>query len=142
MSSFRMIHFGGKPKVLTIAQPAVNTELSLTVSDNKRWLVIGLYFSLVTDANAANRNVNVVVKDSSGNILFRSGSNQNHAASTTKNYCFANLGDEGEGLGVFHIMAPAILVIDEGFKIETLTTNIQATDRFSAAYGLALEIDI
>ena len=137
-----MMLFGGRLKEIASADPAAGAEISITVPDNKRWLIISLSFSLVTDATVANRNVNVIAKNTGGNVVFRSGSNINHTASTTKVYGFAAIGDEGEGLGVTHIMAPTILVLDEGMKLETATANLQAADNFGIAYGLALEIDI
>lgn len=119
-------------RVVTVAStdPAANTEHSVTVPARTIYQLLGARVALVTDANVANRTVQLTLDDGTTVFnLFPSPSTQ--AASLTYNYTYTagasnvtvlnNNVVVGLGQGIF---------LPAGYRIRTLTNNIQATDNY------------
>src|SRR6266542_2772319 len=70
-----------KTAVVAVADPAVATDYTYTVLEDMNVRSISL--KLVTDANAANRQVQITFEDSSGNVYHRVGAGGNLVASLT-----------------------------------------------------------
>jgi hypothetical protein len=120
---------------VTIAttNPAAGSEHSYTFTEDA--LILSFVAALVTDANAANRQVHFTFEDSSGNVYARITAGGTHAASLTRQY---------SGLAV-DFAAPAVadtnfvlpiggngLYVAKGDKVKTITTNKQAGDDWGA----------
>jgi hypothetical protein len=74
-------------EVIPLPNPAVSTGFTYTVS--QYWeLIDSLSFRLVTDANAANRQVLVTVNDGGGTLLAAFPPATVQAAAATVDYCF------------------------------------------------------
>jgi hypothetical protein len=133
----------GQYQTYTGDDAAAGQEFTITVPDNKIWKLISMQFSLVTDANVANRNVHLEFTDGT-NIFHRAcanfgGSVYNHAASTTAKYTVAT-GVTINGVGsVVNIDVPPNLYLGPNWTIASSTTNKQATDNFGAPIILVEE---
>ena len=60
---------GGQIVSLTGTNPAANIEISQAVSTSEKWRLMAIYFTMVTDANAANRQVNLIIDDGTNNLM-------------------------------------------------------------------------
>ena len=112
--------------------PAANTEITLTIGANRRWLVFGFYYRLVTNANAANRRSHVRITDGTNEIFFFQH-DQVQAASITRDYSWAPRG--GFVGAILQSRTSAHMPVTpmfQGWTIETITEGIQATDNYGA----------
>ena len=124
---------GGFITDVTGSNPAAGAEISVTVPTNEVWKFIGLTAQLVTDANVANRRVQLEFASGSG-AWARCLSSVDQAASNFKNYAFQatphalteNVGNQ------ISIAVPKDLILVAGDIINTWTVNIQAGDNWGA----------
>lgn len=113
------------------ADPAANTEVTVTVPDGELWLVHRLNVALVTDANAANRRVHFVFTDPGGGVC-EAISTSDHPASTNRAYHVATYGTKGgtQVGGNEMIGLPSNLWIGPAGTITTETLSKQAGDNY------------
>lgn len=117
---------------LTGTDPAANTEIQETVPANARWRLIAMTFALVTDATAANREVAVTIDDGT-TVLARAASGQNQAASLTRTYTAGPIGSSPAfATSPTGAIALAPVVLMDGYRLNTVTTNRQAGDNYGA----------
>lgn len=114
------------------SDPAANTELSLTLAQKS--LLHSLSFTFVADVNVANRFIYLVFTDGSDVELFRIPVYVLITASHTVCIVFGLGLDEGGVeatlIGSQYIPLPTNLVLEAGYKIKTVTTDLQATDDY------------
>lgn len=124
----------GQLTVITTSDPAANTEISQTVPVNYYWKIKSVRFQLVTDGNAATRQVHLQITDGT-NILMDIIANGTQTASLTRNYSFVPVGTVGTKTANLEIVTefPNDLLLPQGFKIVTVTDSIQATDNYGVA---------
>ena len=123
----------GRIQQMSSANPAANTEATLTVGVSELWLVHSLSITLVTDANAANRRVHFVFTGPSGNAI-DTFSDIDHTASLSRKYSVAQFGaipDSTDDNDILVPMPAGIWIGPEG-DIKTQTLNRQAGDDFGA----------
>lgn len=123
-----------KPFVVTTAStdPAANTEISTTVPANQLWLLLGARVSLVTDANVANRTVAFTIDDGT-TVVQRYTSPSVQAASLTYGYTYTAGGSNATVLGNEVVVGIGQnIMLAPGYRLKTVTTNIQATDNYGA----------
>ena len=120
---------GGRMASLFSADPAANTEIAVTVPAYATWRVMGATATLVTSAAVANRLVTLIVDDGA-NELFRVNAAVTQAASLTYSYSFASAVSDTVVPG--NVVKLPQLIIKSGYRIRTLTTNLQAGDDWSA----------
>ena len=119
--------------------PAANTEISETVPTGARWRLLAASFTFVTDANAANREVALVLDDGTTTLL-TSPSGFTHTASLTRRYSAANLGAQtAPTQGTDRQILIPDLRLPAASRIRTSTTAIQATDNYGAPQLLVEE---
>lgn len=124
---------------ITGTDPAANTEISETVPTGARWKLRAIGVTLVTDANAANREVSIILDDGT-TTLYEAASGFSHVASTTVRY-------SGAIIGALTAPAQAVrrqiilpdLWLPGGSRVRTVTTNIQVTDNYGAPQLLVEE---
>jgi hypothetical protein len=129
----------GALRSLTGTNPAANVEISETVPTGARWRVQSLRAALVTDANAANREVAITFDDGT-NVYAEAHAGANQAASLTRQYTAAVGGVRGAaatGTGI--LIAMPSLILPAGHRIRTSTTNRQAGDDWGAPQLLVEE---
>lgn len=131
-------HVHGRIRSIAGTDPGANTEISETVPERRRWILRAFHFQLVTDVNAANRYITIVIDDGT-NTLFRFRVSQVQIASKTYNYSFAdiNVNETFVDPELFHPLPN--LTLFAGCRIRTITTDRQATDNYSAPQMLIEE---
>ena len=122
----------GLPERNVAASPAVATDFTQTVDGAFYVRLVGVFVRLVTDANAANRQVVVEYRDVANNRYDVSGPNATQAATLTVDYCFSAYAPEektavdGTTLVPLH---PLLLLPTDNFRIHV--TNVQVGDQLS-----------
>jgi hypothetical protein len=118
------------------SDPAANTEHSITISASDGPIIlVGFSAALVTDANAANRQVKFSFEDASGRVFQYAVAGGTHAASLTRQYAGRCTGYASPAVAdtLFVVSLPEEGIwIPAGGVIKTITTNLQATDNWGA----------
>lgn len=114
------------------SDPAANTEFSVAVPGSEVWEVISLTATLVTDANAANRRVRLIVDDGTTTVAELVAS-ADHTAGLTVQYTFARGVSDGGAVavGALQVGLPPLILLP-GYRLRSSTLNIQATDNWGA----------
>lgn len=130
----------GTMRSIAGADPAAGAEISETVPTNARWRLWGFTFTLVTDATAANRVVDVALDDGAA-IYYRASVPTAQTASQTVIYSAA---PQGVAQGVTNLRAlvplPTPCPLFQGHRIRTVTQALQAGDNFGAPQYLVEEL--
>lgn len=135
----RSVEGRGALRSVTGTDPAANTEISETVPTGARWRPRSIRFVLVTDANAANREVALVLDDGT-NAYARIASGATQVASLTHGYTFARGAQKiAPGVALAHALPMPDVIMLAGHRIATATTAIQATDNYGAPQLLVEE---
>jgi hypothetical protein len=134
-----MVAGPGKIYNVAPATPAAGAEVTVSVPANARWRVFGLFYQLVTSSQVGNRNISLVLDDGSV-VLYRvqaGGTTRlSQAASLTQQY----LGVPGyaiqetavdNGSGDIRIPLPSQILLPAGFRIRTVTAQIQTADQWT-----------
>ncbi len=112
--------------------PAAGAEISETVPTNARWRVVAMRFQLVTAVGGVDRRVFIEIDDGA-TILARFNGDQGQAAATTLSYNATAVGAlAATGLTEVALVLPAPLLLFQGWRIRTLTSNLAAGDNFGA----------
>jgi hypothetical protein len=128
----------GLANVVAVGNPAAGADYSIIVPAGVNWLVRSLRVQLVTSAAVANRFVTLRLDDGAGNIFADITGGVAQTASLTVLYTFANGLQPSANNSVTNTGLPTELRMPGGFRIRTVTANIQAADQFS---GAALELE-
>jgi hypothetical protein len=114
------------------ANPAAGAEASISQTARTRWRPLAYTVTLVTDATAANREVQLqIALPSIAALVLPSGATQ--VASQTRAYTFIVNGVRGAGATSLNVIGAMPLMTTPGSTIfETVTTNLQAGDNFGA----------
>lgn len=134
------------PELATGSDPAVDTEAQIVVPDGEVWEVESVEVTLVTDANAADRDLQIVMTDSTG-IEISSGpiDGTSIPASKTVKYHLAQYGTVPADTATDHFdqiaKAPKVIVPPGGI-IKTVSTLLQAGDDYSAIKVIANKFSV
>lgn len=116
----------------TGSDPAANAEWTETVPTGKVWRVLSIRATLVTDGNAANRQVGVTLTDGT-NVFYKACSASVQAASLTHIYTVSDLpGVVVAASALEHQVPLPPMLLGEGTVIASVTTNRQSTDNWGA----------
>lgn len=122
----------GWPEVVYGTQPAAGGGFSLTNPGRIGWLLLGVTFRLVTDANAANRFVRVEADDGSGTIYSRNGFAQAVTAGTTAFFTFQGSRGSSDWNANNEAYLPLQpLLFAPGHKLLISIAGVQAGDQLS-----------
>lgn len=122
----------GAIRSVTGTDPAANTEILEAVPTGARWRPLSIRAALVTDANAANREVAITFDDGTS-VYAEAHAGVNQAASLTRQYAASRGGVRGAAATATGILiAIPELLLPAGHRIGTATTNRQAGDNWSA----------
>lgn len=123
--------YGPLTESVASADPAVAAELTYTADTDM--VVCSLLFTLVTDANVANRFPTLVAKDASGNEFWRSQiSGAGQAASSTAKYTAWRGAPLNQTQHVQFALPEGGLELPRGGTLTTVTPNKQVGDDYSA----------
>jgi hypothetical protein len=129
----------GVLRSITGTNPAANAEISEAVPTNARWRVHAVRFTLVTDANVANREVALTLDDGAA-VFARSPSRFSQAAGLTVAYSiFFDSALEAIATDTERTIRLPRLDLQGGHRFNTVTTNRQVGDDFSAPQYLVEE---
>lgn len=123
-----------KPQVVTGADPAAGTEISVTVPDGEVWELLSIRFQFITSAVANNRRVLLSLTDGTDEFSFTAAPGT-QAQSKTFEYSFTSYGANVDGGADDVISAPLGSrppVLRAGDVIRTVTKRKDAGDNFSA----------
>jgi hypothetical protein len=113
------------------ADPAADGEQIYTVPTGHFFEIYAVNFNYVTDANAANRRV-ILTIDDGATVFAKSVAGAVQAASLTYNYTFAVGAPTMSAVVDLQLVnnLPGPLFLVAGDRIQTVTTNQQATDNY------------
>jgi len=130
----------GRPREITIPNPAPGANFSQSVDTNSIWLPLSLTFRFICSAVAATRRVQIAYRI--GAIqLFRSDGTRDAIASEDNFYHFATWGhpNVGSQAGSNFSHLPHRFFLTETGSIISQVNNIQAADQLSAITLYVLE---
>ncbi len=123
----------GDIRTFSIAQPAAGVELLSGSLPEGKYHFTTIHFNLVTDGTSANRHVSLQVLEDGGGVVFQIGSNINHTAGVPLHYTFSLMGSTQVDLTAAFAAFPfPDMFMNGDYELNTVTTNLQAGDRFSA----------
>lgn len=119
-------------EVLTVAKPAAGAGFTYTSQGNYWELLDSLSFQIVTDANAANRQVALTIKDGSGVALATLPAASVQVASLTYQYTFAHEFATFNTVVGLAVTAPLPwLFLQPGYTAVVSIGAVQVTDQVS-----------
>lgn len=127
-------------RVVRGTNPAAGAEISERVGPGRQWLLYAVRFRFVTDATVTTRVPGLQIDDGSDTFLEVPPA-LGQAATQTIDYTFAAGGasvSEANLRGISVLPFPLPLL--RGYRIRTLTTNLQAGDDFGAPVLLVAEL--
>lgn len=128
----------GRNYTYNTASPAAGANLTITVADNQLLLLKSLRFRLTTDANVANRTIQIIINDALTNLVYNSPPTPTHAASLAKDYFYLRgytlcIDSAFDAYNVCRGWLPDIK-LSEGYQIRTDVVNKQVGDQISVVY--------
>ena len=123
----------GLQRVATVANPAAGADWSITVPAGAQWLLQSVNAQLVTSATAGTRIPSLVITDNAAHVVFTGVASLSQAASLTYTYSWSP-GAVASPAGSTSVSGPlpALLRLQPGWVIKTVTQGIQAGDQWSA----------
>ena len=119
------------------ADPAAGAEITQTVPAGYLWIVESCAFTLITDATVATRQVHLIIDDGSSTpVMVEALAGATQAANLTRTYRFGKYGSlpvASANLTILGLL-PNTLILPAGYRIRTVTDNLQAGDNYGKAY--------
>ncbi len=120
-------------EVVPVASPAAGAGFTYTVSGSYWERIAALAFTVVTDGNAATRQVLVAFKDGSATNIASTAGGGTQTATLTRLYSFTPNQTAASGLVGTSLLAPLpVIFLQPGFTMVVSITNIQVGDQISA----------
>jgi len=120
-------------EVVAVTNPAAGAGFTYTVGSAYWERIAAVSFTLVSDGNAANRQVLLAFKDGSGANIASTASGGTQAASLTRLYSFVpNQGTAPALIGTTFLAPLPVLFLQPGFSMVVSITSVQAGDQLSA----------
>ena len=116
-------------QAVPVAAPAAGADWSITVPGAELWRVLAIYGELTSDANVANRDVQLVVT-LNGATIMNLPYNSHQTAGSTNTYTWAPYVDS-RSPNTRHITALPELRLLPGATIAAATGSIQAGDQWA-----------
>jgi hypothetical protein len=128
----------GRIRSITGTDPPANTEISETIPARRRWIIRTLRFRLITDTNAGNRLITILIDDGT-NFLLTFNISQAQVPNTTYTYSFANInvGETFVDTELFHPFPH--LILSAGCRLRTFTSGLRVGDNYDAPQLLVEE---
>ena len=123
----------GYDEIVKGITPAAGAQFSYKIQGQYSTRLLSIIFTIVTDANVANRAVTVDFADPEDSVWASNGYGAVITASTTQKHSGQidrTVGEWASGTTIFFPISD--LFIDPGNKIRINVANIQATDALSA----------
>jgi len=122
----------GMLRSITGTDPAAGAEVSESVPTNARWRLLSVRATLVTSVAVANRLTRWIIDDGT-NIFFYPDDNSWQGAGSTVNRLLSSVQTRGTiGWDVNAMLPVHPVILFQGWRIRTVTENLQAGDDYSA----------
>jgi hypothetical protein len=124
-------------RVVRVPNPAAGSEVAISPNTGGLWIVRSLVATFTADATIANRDVTVVADDGT-TVWFQTPGRTAVAAAGVATFVghSGSVGSAGAaGIQVLDMPAGGLLLLP-GYRLRTITTNLQAGDAFSAIVAL------
>jgi len=123
----------GGIRYITVANPEVGEDLTTTVPDGQMWRILGVSFTLATEASAATRTIQLQVTNSSV-LLFSFPMSSTQTASLTRKYTCVPMSPPAVNNVSTNVLGiiPTDLYLPPLTVIHTLTLFLQGSDQYSA----------
>jgi hypothetical protein len=119
--------------------PGAGSDISETVPNDRRRELLAFTASLATSATAVTRDVFFTLDDGA-NVFFQGPSYVGQAPSTNQSYSVnASLTVPNGRPGPVSLLGPIGISLKTGYRIRTITNNLQAGDQWTAPHYLVLE---
>lgn len=117
----------------TVTTPAAGADWTFTVPPSSRFKIVSLNAVLTTSAAGANRQVQLIITNAGGSVVWVGSASANIPASTTANVSATGLsgGTPIITTDVF-VPLPPDLFLEGTFILKSLTVGIQGADQWSA----------
>lgn len=132
-----MLSGQGLIRTITGTDPAAGAELTETVPVNVRWKLKNINWTFVTDATVSTRTCRLIIDDGTSTI-FNRFCKVNQTAGQTEAYQALPMGYDitaAEGTSsnqLFIILPGEEIILMQGARMRTITTNLQAGDNYAA----------
>lgn len=121
------------------ADPAAAAEATITVPTAARWRLIAFTVTLVTDANAANREP-ILVIDDGATVAAAASPAAVQAASLTRRHTFGPASVvNAAGALAQQGATPHDVLLPAGYRLSTVTANLQAGDNYGVPQAFVEE---
>lgn len=129
-------------KTVRVPTPAAGAEFTMPARGGEWWRVISMVATFTTDANVADRTVTLVGDDGT-DVFWRAGAAAVQAAGATGLLsATAGLGQSQVAGGVSAFPLPGEgLWLQSGWRVRSVTTNIQVGDTFTGIIALVQQFD-
>ena len=107
------------PNIIELIDVALNdSNKNFVVPSGKQWKLLYGSFTLITSANAGNRQMRISFFDGANNVFYRSTAANVQTASVTENYAAGQFGDSAETTTQQHTLPiPVNSILPGGFQI-------------------------
>lgn len=122
----------GAMKLVLGTDPVAGAEISETVPAGRMWILRALSAQFVADATVANRLPMLFFDDGGANVFGQSGDSGAVTAGLSIQYAWANTFVRIISNVTIAAQLPTELRLPAGFRIRTLTNNLQAGDNWGA----------
>ena len=126
----------GSPRdTFTGTQPSAGEEVEVTVPAGEDWDFLGAIITLDTNSTVAVRSIDILMEDESANEIARWVSN---TTISLNQVVAVHIGNYPDALPVdtstdhYHPIGRNIEELGPGYKLRTVTNNIQSGDQYSA----------
>lgn len=126
-------------RLVRVANPAAGADITMTAPGDEWWRVLTIAFQVVTDATVANRAVALAADDGT-DTFWRVGTPALQTAGQTNLYAASHGYGQAQATGgVNSLPLPGDgLWLQSGWRLRTITDQIQAGDQISAFIALVL----
>lgn len=128
----------GAIRSITGTDPAAGVEISEAVPTDARWLLHSITATLVNDATVANRN-GVLTFDDGTTVFWRADPGSTVGASGTAIFTGSGYGERPPTNTSNRYWIMPSMPLGAGFRVATLTNNLQAADNWGAPQLLVEE---
>lgn len=120
----------GQRRDFTVANPAVGTDWSLTITGGFRVRLLLVTWVLKTSAQVPKRYPSLQIKDGDGNVRLQVADTGEVAASVSARVSVGRgLSSQASSSGTAFTMAAPSVLFEPGWSINSLTTGIQTEDQ-------------
>src|SRR5690606_15217076 len=106
-----------EPSITTLSPPAMGSNLKFKTEADKLTQLLSFYFLVETDANVADRGINIIMSKG-GAQFFRCLARTSHPASTVVRYCFAFPPGDSSPITTFQSAALPLLLLPQETTVE------------------------